>query len=81
MCMGWYPLWLNTLPNFIFSLNFILLKIYAYITNLQTIVCREKEAPLPKLFYKYRESGFLNLEQTFGHILQRNRIGSQMSQK
>ncbi len=60
---------------------FILLIIYAHIRSLQTIVRRVKETPLPKLFYKYRESGFLNLEQTFGHVLQRHRISSQMSQE
>lgn len=48
---------------------------------MQTIVCGVKEIPLPKLLYKPRESGFLNIEQIFGAILQTHRLNSNMSQE
>lgn len=48
---------------------------------MQTIVCRVKETPLPKLFYKDWESDFLSIEQTFGTVLQEYRLNSKMSQE
>ncbi len=48
---------------------------------MKTIVCRVREAPLPKLSYKHWESGFLNIEQIFGSILQEYRLNSKMSQE
>ncbi len=48
---------------------------------MQTIVCRVKETPLPKLLYKDWESGFLSIEQTFGTVLQEYRLNSKMSQE
>lgn len=48
---------------------------------MQTIVCRVKGIPLPKLSYKYWESGFLSIEQTFGNVLQEYRLNSKMSQE
>lgn len=48
---------------------------------MKTIVCRVRESPLPKLLYKHWESGFLNIEQIFGSILQEYRLNSKMSQE